>query len=106
MRPMMRWIAILALPVLLLSGSLVEAQKKADADKDKDLDKGGEKMVKAGAVVGKVMAVYEDKKKIRIQVSYPTLDPAGVQRLYQAQAAIAQARDANAMNSAVQKPMD
>ncbi len=98
MRRTIRWIAALALPVLLLTGSLVEAQKKPNAEKD--LDKSTEKMVKAGMVNGKIMAVYEDKKKIRIQVSYPTLDPAGAQRMYNARAAIAQARDANAMRSA------
>lgn len=92
MRPMTRWIAILALPVLLLSGSLVEAQKKADADKDKDLDKGGEKMVKVGAVVGKVMAVYPDKKKIRIQVAVQVPNPAGMQAVKSAQMAMANAR--------------
>ena len=98
MRRTIRWIAALALPVLLLTGSLVEAQKKPNAEKD--LDKSTEKMVKAGMVNGKIMAVYEDKKKIRIQVSYPTIDPEGVKRLYNARAAIAQARDANAMRSA------
>lgn len=92
MRPMMRWIAALALPALLLTGSLVEAQKKADVDKD--TDKGGEKMIKVGSVAGKVMAVYEDKKKIRIQVSVQVPNPAGMQAVYQAQMQMAQARNA------------
>lgn len=94
MRPMTRWIAILALPVLLLSGSLVEAQKKADPDKD--VDKGGEKLVKIGSVVGKVVAVYEDKKKIRVQIPVAVPNPGGLQAVVQAQMAMAQARSPQA----------
>ena len=91
MRPMTRWIAILALPILLLGGSYVEAQKKADPDKD--TEKGGEKLVKAGVVAGKVMAVYEDKKKIRIQVAVQVPNPAGMQAVYQAQMQKARAKN-------------
>ena len=90
MRPMTRWIAIVALPIVLLTGSFVEAQKKADPDKD--VEKGGEKLVKAGSVTGKVMAVYEDKKKIRVQVAIQVPNPGGMQALYSAQMAMARAR--------------
>ena len=89
MRPMTRWIAIVALPIVLLTGSFVEAQKKADPDKD--VEKGGEKMVKVGSVTGKVMAVYEDKKKIRVQVAVQVPNPGGMQAVYSAQRAMATA---------------
>jgi hypothetical protein len=96
MRLTIRWIAALALPVMLLTGSLVDAQKKPNPDKDLDKDK----MVKAGTVMGKVMNVYEDKKKVRIQVTIQVLDPAGVQRLAQAKLEMARAGDANAYRNA------
>ena len=98
MRSTIRWIVGLALLVLIATGSPVEAQKKPDADKD--LDKNSDKMIKAGTVSGKVMAVYEDKKKIRLQVGFPVLDPAKIQQLAQARAEMAQARDPNAYRAA------
>jgi hypothetical protein len=91
MRPMMRWIVALALPALLLTGSLVEAQKKSDPDKD--VEKSAEKMVSAGKVSGKVMAIYEDKKKIRVQVSFQVPNPAGMPAFYQAQMQMAKAKN-------------
>ena len=100
MRPTIRWIAALAFLALIVTGSLVEAQKKPDTDKDKDVDKNTDKMIKAGTVSGKVMAVYEDKKKIRLQVAVPVLDPNGLQRVVNARLEMARARDPNAMRAA------
>ena len=101
MRQMIRWIAVFALPVLLLTGSLVEAQKKPNAEKD--LEKSTDKMVKMGVYIGKVMAVYEDKKKVRIQVTYPvrTIDPAAYQRIADAQRGVATATRQSAYQAQV-----
>ena len=61
MRQVVSWVAALVVPVMLLAGPLVGADKKKDADKDDD--KPAEKLIKVGAVAGKVMAVYEDKRR-------------------------------------------
>ena len=100
MRPTIRWIAALALPVMILTGALVEAQKKPNPDKD--VEKSTDKMIKVGVVTGKVMNVYEDKKKIRIQITYTTqtLDPGAVQRMAQARRDMAMARDRQAAYNA------
>lgn len=101
MRIAIRWVATLVVPVMLLTGPLVGAQKKPNADKDVTT----EKMVKAGVVVGKVAAVYEDKRKIRLQVRVPKLNPGALQSIQSAQVQMAQARargDFNGMRSAAQ----
>jgi hypothetical protein len=81
-------VAILVVPVLLLTGSQVNAQKKPGMDKDAN----SEKMIKAGILTGKVAAIYEDKRKIRLAVPVPTLNPAGLQGIQQAQIQMLQAR--------------
>jgi hypothetical protein len=83
--------ATLVVPILLLAGPAA-GQKK---DKDKDIDKpagNDAKTIKAGVLVGKVMAVYEEKRKIRLQVSVPKLNPAGINGLANAQRQMAMAR--------------
>jgi len=94
MQPTIRWMAALLLPALVATGTLIGAPKAAD----KDIDKTTDKMAKAGSVVGKVMNVYEDKKKIRIQVSYsiPKLNTGAYQQMIQAQRNMAMARDRQA----------
>jgi hypothetical protein len=93
-------------PALLLVGPLPGAPKK----EDKDLDKNSEKTVQAGQVTGKVMNVYEDKKKIRLQVTYmnPKLDQGAANALAQAQIQFQQALarrpiDYNAVRTAQQQ---
>jgi hypothetical protein len=87
-------VAALAVPVVLLVGSLAGAEKKPNPDKDKDVDKGGDQWVKVGAVSGKVMAVYEDKRRFRLEVTIPftKINQGALNGVMQAQAAMAQAR--------------
>jgi hypothetical protein len=104
MRHVLRWVAALVVPAMLLAGGPADAQKM-DKDKDKDKDVTTEKMIKAGVLVGKVTAVYEDKRTIRLQVavSLTKLNPSGLQQLQQAQLDLVNARargDRNAMMSA------
>jgi hypothetical protein len=85
MRRTLGWLAALSLPVLLLAGSAF-AQKKGDKDADKDSDKGkpADKWVKAGVLTGKILAVYEDKRKMRVQVPIIVAKPnAGAANQYQ-----------------------
>jgi len=127
------WLAALCLPALILVGPAL-AQKEPDKDKakepdkekkdkdkeadkeKKDKDKAKDKdpdvkekatqWVTKGKVTGKVTAVYEDKRKLRIQVQVPTLDAGQVQAMANAQAAYSQAaarRDGNGMRSAQQQ---
>ena len=91
MRYAISWMAALLVPFLLLAGPAL-GQKKID--KDKDLDKANDvKMIKAGVLVGKVMNVYEDKRKIRLQVSVPKLNPSGLVAIANAQRQMAMARN-------------
>lgn len=97
MRHALRWTALLLVPAVLLIGSTAEAQKKpnmADKDKDKEKDVTSEKMIKAGQLVGKVAAVYEDRKVIRLQVTvtYPRLNPGALAQMEMAQVQMIQAR--------------
>src|SRR5262245_44918117 len=94
MRHLLRWVAALMVPAVLLLGSPARAQKK-DLDKDKDKDVApGEKLLKAGVLVGRVTAVYEDKRTIRLQVTVPLtrLNPGSLQSIQQAQTDLARAR--------------
>jgi hypothetical protein len=68
------WLAALCIPALLLVGP-AHAQKEKDKDKDPDKDK--TQWVKVAAIQGKVTAVYEDKRKLRVQIQVPTLQPYG-----------------------------
>src|SRR5262245_4813717 len=98
------WMAALSLPALILIGPAL-AQKDKDKDKDKDPEKATQ-WVTVGKVNAKVMAAYEDKRKLRVQVSVPKLDAGQVQALNNAKAAYAQAqanRDLNGMRSASQQ---
>lgn len=109
MRRAISWVAILALPVVLVLGSpAANAQKKKDADKDKDstdavkVDRNSEKTIRMGVLVGKVTNVYEDKRRLNLQITIPytRINEGAVNGLAQAQVQMAQARmnrDANAM---------
>jgi len=93
---------------LFLADPLLGAQKKPDAGKDKDVDKNSEKKIKAGQVVAKVAAVYEDKKALRLTVSYQVTKPnqGAITGLAQAQISYQQAalrRDYNGMAQAQQQ---
>ncbi|MGL4555283.1 MAG: hypothetical protein ACRC33_29300 [Gemmataceae bacterium] len=115
MRRLIALTAVLTLPLLFTAGPAAQAQKtkKADADKDKDADtKNTEKTVKSGVLIGKVMNVYEDKRRLRIQVSIPvTKYNAGAaqgvlqaqQNLVNAQVAMRSARDVNGLVQARQQ---
>jgi hypothetical protein len=82
MRAMLRtiaWLAALCVPALLLVGpAFAQKEKDKDKDKDKDLDKEkATQWVKVTTIQGKVTAVYEDKRKLRVQIQVPTLQPNG-----------------------------
>jgi hypothetical protein len=106
MRFAIRWVAALAVPAMLLAGPSAWAQKKKpNPDKDKDADapaEKAEKMIRAGVLVGKVAAVYEDKRKIRLQVVVPKLNPGAINSIAQAQMQMARARSVVAMIQAQQ----
>ncbi|MBY0230363.1 MAG: hypothetical protein K2W96_13855 [Gemmataceae bacterium] len=103
--------ALLAVPLFCASGAAL-AQKAKDKTKDKPDD--GEdrpKWVKVTTITGRVAAVYEEKRRLRITVAYAvtTLDAGAAQQMAQAQRDLAMAaakRDAqgilNARNSLVQ----
>src|SRR5687768_3343052 len=97
MRQLIGWMTALSLPVLLLVGSAA-AQKEKDPDKEKvkdpDKEKLSDKWVKAGSIQGKVAAVYEDKRKLRVQVTftYQKLNAGAVQNMQNAQRDYANAR--------------
>jgi hypothetical protein len=61
--------------------------KKTDArkDRDKDKDTTAEQYVKAGTITGKVRAVVEAKKSVRLQVSIRVPNPGGAAGVAQAQ---------------------
>lgn len=106
MRHVLRWLAAIAVLATLLLGNAADAQKK-DKDKDKDKDVTTEKMIKSGVLVGKVMAVYEDKRTVRLQVavSVAKLNAGSVQQLAQAKLDLANAAargDRNGVMSARQ----
>src|SRR5262249_33698115 len=99
MRFAIRWVAALAVPAMLLAGPAAWAQKKKpnpDKDGDAPAEK-AEKMIRAGVLVGKVAAVYEDKRKIRLQVPVPKLNPGAINGILQAQMQLARARTVVAM---------
>jgi hypothetical protein len=103
------WLAALIVPVMLLTAPLVgAADKKPNPDKDKDADKKDDKLVKVGVVSGKVMAIYEDKRKLRLQVTIPhtKLNAAALVGVQQAQQQMTQAsarRDIRGMLTAQQQ---
>jgi hypothetical protein len=94
MRRALGLLAALGVSAVLLTGSPAGAQKKANADKDKDKDVTSEKMVKAGVLTGKVVAIYEDKRVIRLAVTVPVtrVNAGSLQSLQQAQRDLAMAR--------------
>jgi hypothetical protein len=87
-------VAALLVPAMLLTAPMVQAQKKKDKDKDKDKDTTSEKMIRAGILLGKVAAIYEDKRKIRLQVtvSLPKLNTGALYNIQSAQRQLIQAR--------------
>jgi hypothetical protein len=95
---MIRWLAALLVPAMLLTGPQIGAQNKVNKDLDKDKDKTkevtSEKMIRMGVLVGKVAAIYEDKRMIRLQVTVPVsrLNPGALLNVQQAQLQMAQAR--------------
>lgn len=114
MRRVLSWVAILVLPLLLCTGPTLHAQKgKKGKEKDGDDEtKNTTKLIKSGVLVGRVQNVYEDKKRIRLQISYPvtSLDPGAAGQIAQAQAQVQQAmlqlrvaRDPNALAQARQQ---
>lgn len=95
MKPIIRWLAALVVPILLLSGPAVNAQKKEKGKKgEAEKEANSEKLIRAGVLTGKVAAVYEDKKKIRLSVTVPvtTINPGALNSIQQAQLNMMQAR--------------
>lgn len=99
MLPLLRWSAALLVPCLLLSAPLANAQKKPPA---KDKEPNSEKMISTGVLVGKVVAIYEDRRAMRLQFNVPVqkLNPGALQGVQQARLNLANARDINAMRNA------
>jgi hypothetical protein len=100
MRHAISWVAALVVPVLLLVAPAAAQKKPVDKDLEKSNDV---KMVKAGVLIGKVVAVYEDKRKIRLQVAVPKLNPNGLVAVMNAQRAMATARTIQARIQAQQQ---
>jgi hypothetical protein len=100
-RRMVSWLAALALPTILLSGSFA-ADKKADKE-----EKPGDGWVKSGTMVGKIMTVYEDKRKLRLQINYQIakLNPSALAGIQQAQMQMARATTVAARIQAQQQMM-
>lgn len=92
MRRTISLVAILALPAMLVMSPSADAQGKKGIDKD--LDRNSEKMIRAGQVVGKVVAVYEDKRKIRVKISQVVkeINTGSLQSIQNAQVQMAVAR--------------
>jgi len=89
MRRAISWLAAVVVPFVLLAGPAAAQKKKAD----KDLDKANDiKMIKMGVLVGKVRSVYEDKRKISLEISVPKLNVGAVQNLLNAQRSMMTAR--------------
>src|SRR5262245_8551625 len=99
MRRAVSWLAVLALPMVVLLGSPANAQKKGAVDKDLD-DKNSEKLIKSGVLVGRVTNIYESSRKIRLQVSVPitTLNVGAITAMQQAQIQLALARASRDIN--------
>jgi len=109
---MVRCLGAGVLLVLIVSSCspAVWAQKiKPKAD---ETEKNSEKNIKAGLLVGRIMNVYEESRKLRIQISVPVTrvdEGAAVnvlqarQQLVQAQLAMQMARDPNALLQARQQ---
>jgi hypothetical protein len=96
-------VGLLVLLILLSDAPPAGAQKIPGAEKD--MDKNTEKMVKAGVLVGKILTIFEDKRKIRLQVTVPVtkIDEGQLNAVAQAQQRLAQARlkrDVGAMQQA------
>jgi hypothetical protein len=98
--------------ILGLSGPEALAQKAKPKPDDKDGQKNTDKNIKAGLVVGRVMNIYEESRKLRIQISVPVtrLDEGAAGNLLnaqngmvQAQLAMRMARDPNAVIQARQQ---
>jgi hypothetical protein len=105
MRHAIAWLAALVVPALLLAGPAFAQKGKKPVDKDLDKNTTSPKMVKAGVLVGKVAAVYEDKRKIRLSVtiSYPKLNTGAYTNYLNAQQSLANAiakKDVNGIASA------
>jgi hypothetical protein len=102
-RKLVSWAAALIVPAMMLTGPLGGADNNKDKDKDKDSDKPAEKYTKVTTLAGKIMAVYEDKRKIRIQVSVPKVNPQGILNIQNAQLAMARANSLLALLQAKQQ---
>jgi hypothetical protein len=116
MRRSLSLAVVLLLPILLLVSHPASAQKAKDKmkekEKDEPLPKNTEKTIKAGTLVGRVAAIEEDKRRIRLSVSYPVavLDQGQVQaaanaqqQILQAQITLRMARDQNGIAQALQQ---
>jgi hypothetical protein len=88
MRHIPRCAALLALAVLtlpLLAADPPDKGKKTTAKKDAETPQNTEKMIKTGQVIGKIMAIVESKKTIRLQVQMPVPNVNAINALAQAQ---------------------
>ena len=85
---------ILIALIAATSGPEVFAQKAKPKPDDKDGQKNTDKNIKAGLLVGRVMNIYEEGRKLRVQVSVPVtrLDEGAAGNILNAQNALVQAQ--------------
>jgi len=79
--------------LLFFGGLLVLPLWAADEKKDdkKDVDKKGPELIKAGTLVGKVVAIDESKRSIKLHIEVPELNQGEYNGLLQAQVDLARA---------------
>jgi hypothetical protein len=108
MRHVIARILFLVVGILLIAGPASAQKKPVDKDVDKPNDKANDaKMIRAGTLVGKVAAVYEDSRKIRLQLTLvvPKLNAGALAGIQSAQRQMLMARTVQARLQAQQAMM-
>jgi hypothetical protein len=96
---------ILALPVVAADEKPAGKGKTPNWKKDMEGHQNSAKTVAAGVVTGKIVAIVEGKKSIRLQVQIPTLNPGAMQSMMQAQYNLARANSPQALFNAQRQMM-
>jgi len=81
---------LLVSALVLVTPGPAAAQKKPE--KNEDLDKKTDPLVRVAVVTGKIASLYEDKREINLSVPVPKLNPSALNGMAQAQQQMAQAR--------------
>jgi hypothetical protein len=105
MRQVSRWAAFLVAIVCVLPLVAADAPPKAKKDADKHLNT--PKSLSAGQMTGKIVAVVESKRSLRVQINLqvPVMNPGALVGLQQAQIQMAQARSWQSRMAAQQNMM-